>query len=63
MLKPNQLRIRKRYKCADGRCPVGIDALREKALTLPEKRAIYFKLKDQIFKQKQLLKELPLLLS
>lgn len=47
-------------KCPDGRCPVGIDSVKEIALTPQEKRNIYFKLKNQIFKQKKLLRELPL---
>jgi hypothetical protein len=46
--------------CIDGRCPVGIDSLKKIGLTPKEKRAVYFGLKEEIFKQKQLLKNLPL---
>lgn len=59
MLKQKRLKNRG-DKCPDGLCPVGVDAIREIILTPQEKRAVYFRLKDQIFKQKQLLQEIPL---
>lgn len=58
-LKQKRLKVLSAGKvCADGRCPAGIDSLKTIALSKPEKRAIYFELKAEIFKQKRLLRDL-----
>ncbi|MEK7135206.1 MAG: hypothetical protein AAB780_00675 [Patescibacteria group bacterium] len=64
MLKQKQFKLVKEQiriiKCPDGLCPAGIDTLKEVTLTPEEKRSIYFRLKDQIFRQKLLLRKVPL---
>ena len=35
--------------CPDGRCPEGIESLKEITLTPQEKRAIFFSIKRKIF--------------
>lgn len=39
--------------CPTGNCPEGIDMVKEIKLTPKEKRAIFFALKDKIFKLKK----------
>jgi hypothetical protein len=44
--------------CPTGNCPPGIEILKKVALTPREKRAVFFALKEEIFKQKRLRREL-----
>ena len=41
------------HKCADGRCPVGIDSLREISLTPHERLKIFSTLKAEIYELKK----------
>ncbi len=46
--------------CPTGNCPEGIEKLKEIGLAPQEKRAIFFRLKQEIFKEKRLRQNLPL---
>ena len=46
--------------CPTGNCPPGVDEVKKIALSPTEKRAIFFVLKQHIFKQKQLIRNIPL---
>jgi hypothetical protein len=49
---------RKLNTCTTGNCPPDIDLIKEIGLTPTEKRAIFFSLKEQIFKTNKLRREL-----
>jgi hypothetical protein len=46
--------------CPTGDCPSGTESLKKIRLSPHEKRAIFFSLKREIFKHKQLKRNLPL---
>ena len=46
--------------CPTGDCPQGLESIKKIGLTPSEKRAIFFRLKSHIFKQKRLIHNLPL---
>lgn len=50
----------KSNSCPSGTCPSGTDSIKKIRLTPSEKRAIFFCLKKEIFKQKRLIQNLPL---
>ena len=45
------------HECIDGRCPVGIDTVKEIGLSPLEKRAIFFALQKEIDKTKEKVKD------
>jgi len=47
------------HECIDGRCPVGVDSVKEIVLSKKEKRAIFVYLKREIGKLKAALQDIP----
>jgi hypothetical protein len=46
-----QIQKSQKLECIDGRCPVGVDTVKEIGLSLLEKRAIFFSLKKEMEKK------------